>query len=207
MVYNLNWRDDPIVRLEKSIQPASAAPATILLAAAGAAPHADTEAAFALMATAAETLGASGEGFLAPTGVRLDEDGKARCKAASATIAAIADELRACLADPRDQRRREAVAEAIDAELKPEVEAALDAFRRVFLTMVLERQARHAVLYERTVEQLERVSRQIFLVAINASIEAAKIGEKGDGVAYLGAEIRRLSQSAQSVIEEMRAKP
>jgi len=62
----------------------------------------------------------------------------------------------------------------------------------------------NAKLTKRSTEELERISKQIFFVAINATVEAARLGDQGAALGHIGQEIRALSKSAQDMIEKMR---
>ena len=44
---------------------------------------------------------------------------------------------------------------------------------------------------------LDKISKQIFFISINASIEAARVGDAGRGFLQISTDIRALSQSAQ----------
>lgn len=51
---------------------------------------------------------------------------------------------------------------------------------------------------------LEKISRMIIIISVNASIEASRVGEAGRGFSAVAGEIRSLSQSANKVIGSLR---
>ncbi|MEM1232997.1 MAG: methyl-accepting chemotaxis protein [Pseudomonadota bacterium] len=83
----------------------------------------------------------------------------------------------------------------------PAVHAALDAAREVFITGVLKRQAYHASASSDMLSELERINRSVQLLAVNAAIEAARVGDAGRGFAVIATEVRGLSRRTLDVIE------
>ncbi|MFV1694425.1 methyl-accepting chemotaxis protein [Phaeobacter sp. JH20_25] len=53
------------------------------------------------------------------------------------------------------------------------------------------------------IENAETVGRHIQLIAFNASIEAARIGDQGKGFAVIASEIRNLSGRTQTLLDTM----
>ncbi|NKX41830.1 chemotaxis protein, partial [Rhodobacteraceae bacterium R_SAG2] len=53
------------------------------------------------------------------------------------------------------------------------------------------------------IENAETVGRHIQLIAFNASIEAARIGDQGKGFAVIATEIRNLSGRTQTLLDTM----
>ncbi|MEM8871254.1 MAG: methyl-accepting chemotaxis protein [Pseudomonadota bacterium] len=54
------------------------------------------------------------------------------------------------------------------------------------------------------IEQIDNISSRINLIAINASIEAARVGEAGRGFAVIASEIQDLSQQSQQAVRDIR---
>ena len=55
-----------------------------------------------------------------------------------------------------------------------------------------------------SISELEKISRMIMIISVNASIEASRVGEAGRGFSAVATEIRGLSQSANNVISTLR---
>lgn len=91
--------------------------------------------------------------------------------------------------------------EQFDGRTAPAIHAALDAAREVFITGVLKRQAYHASASSDMLSELERINRSVQLLAVNAAIEAARVGDAGRGFAVIAAEVRGLSRRTLDVIE------
>lgn len=56
-----------------------------------------------------------------------------------------------------------------------------------------------------SITELEKISRMITIISVNASIEASRVGEAGRGFSAVATEIRGLSQAANKVISSLRA--
>ncbi|MFA8385354.1 MAG: methyl-accepting chemotaxis protein [Pelagibaca sp.] len=56
-----------------------------------------------------------------------------------------------------------------------------------------------------SITELEKISRMIMIISVNASIEASRVGEAGRGFSAVATEIRGLSQAANKVISSLRA--
>ena len=54
------------------------------------------------------------------------------------------------------------------------------------------------------IEQIDNISSRINLIAVTASIEAARVGEAGRGFAVIAAEIQDLSQQSQQAVRDIR---
>lgn len=56
-----------------------------------------------------------------------------------------------------------------------------------------------------SISELEKISRMIMIISVNASIEASRVGEAGRGFSAVAGDIRGLSQSTNKVITSLRA--
>ena len=96
-----------------------------------------------------------------------------------------------------------ALADALGRSLPQEVEAVMDALRAAFVQTMLDRQACAARSASNAAQEIAQVSRQIFFISINASVEAARAGEAGRGFTVIGQEIRALSERASAALHRM----
>ena len=53
--------------------------------------------------------------------------------------------------------------------------------------------------------QIDTISRKINFIAVNASVEAARVGDVGKGFAVIASEIKELSQQSRVAVEQMRS--
>jgi hypothetical protein len=53
--------------------------------------------------------------------------------------------------------------------------------------------------------QIDAIARQINFIAVNAAVEAARVGAAGKGFAIIAAEIKSLSQQSQKAVERIRS--
>lgn len=203
----LDWTTDPIVVLEKMIEPVlSAAPeALCAIALCQIAPGgkgqlgAHLAAIETLFPAALDSLNSGGAACLEETGVRLSDDDLQLCRKAAATLAELGERLIAMLkAESATSSDMADCAALIGARARPEVSAALDAMRATFIGHILNKHHEVAARSEAAIEQLSVVSKKIFYISLNASVEAARVGDAGRGFSFISQEIRTLSQDAQA---------
>lgn len=204
MPLNLNWADDPIVKLEKAIMPALWVPLDIVLMLRDSPNEPIDIRLLDPLSVAAELLATGGAVYLKPTGARIDGDGLTVCASAASTLRAIHQRLAELIGTKDRGRVSKGFVHDIQVKMRQQIEDSIDVFRREFLSMVLARQAKHAEISGRSNDELSRISKQIYFVAINASVEAARIGQHGAGFAQISQEMRELSRSAQGTIRQMR---
>ena len=209
---DLSWDTDPIVLLEGEILPVlSAAPELLGRLAMPFGDPADDDASAVLLpsfARAEAHLRDGGATYLEKASIRLAGDDLQICIAAADTVTAMHETL------GRAGRRRtegnalpdgevRQIMDRIAQEMRPAVEHALNVFRRVFITAVLERQKLQARQAESAIRKLNEISDTIFFIAVNASVEAARAGDAGKGFAVIGQDIRSLSLSARAATEDL----
>jgi len=154
---------------------------------------------------AADLLRNNGARYLAPAGVELKKQQREACQSAADAIADLSAKITELGRPNVDQNDLQAqLRELIQVQIRPKVLNALDAFRESFISIVLKRQDFQRRQSERSLTELDMISKKIFLVSINASVEAARLGNSGAGFTFISKEIRSLSQTAQAAIEDMR---
>lgn len=189
-----DWRTDPIVQIEDRLIPTLSGAGQILCAAAC---GQDTTARVAAWEPVARQLAknfANGaQDQIGPAGFSIPADERAVCEDASRHILALIPRVVAGT-DPA------ATLEILTNDVQPACLRALDSIRSTFIGGVLRRQAQHAQTTEIAMAELTDVSKNILFISLNASIEAARVGEPGRGFSVIAQEIRSLAQSAQSTI-------
>lgn len=200
MTGTLNWTNDPVVVAENTIYPAVFAVTDAFWTVGQGAPC--DRALAGGVEKAALLLQEGAASLLRPVGVALDDADMTRSRDAARALLAICRDLQAVV--PGDPARVAALYVRFSTDVRPEVLAALNAIRRTFLVYILDRQVRQARAVTQSLDHLDRISREIFYVAINATVEAARVGEAGAGFAHIGAEIRALAQTAQAATKEYR---
>ncbi|KIC22630.1 methyl-accepting chemotaxis protein [Leisingera sp. ANG-Vp] len=78
--------------------------------------------------------------------------------------------------------------------------------RALEFTMQEERQevARNAEVVADTMDRIEKISQTVFMIALNASLEAARAGDAGRSFSTIATEIRELSKSAKETVQDLR---
>ncbi len=98
-----------------------------------------------------------------------------------------------------DLERRWSMANA----LRETLEEATDILRDVFLTHLIAMQNRYFSAVDQAVGDINTISRQINFISINASIEAARVGDMGRGFGLIAHEIRDLAGKTSQVVNQM----
>lgn len=199
-----NWTEDPLVLIEAAVTPALSAPVDILnKAAIGQMPSA-IQAELSSLQVAHDMLSVTAPDMMKAVNVIVDVDGRVDCERAIRALADMQQKLKKLDRRPLSDDDRAALFDDIVVNYRPAICTAVNVYRRVFITMVLTTQNRDAKISERSIKELERISKQIFFVAINATVEAARLGDQGAALGHIGKEIRALSKSAQVMIDQMR---
>jgi len=207
-----DWETDPLVRLEKAILPVlSHAPIMLCRMALADAPFSDINDApeLAVFELAEHQLRTAGAEFLDPAGISLAAADAAICHAAADRVAEVQRALRRAI-DTIEMTGRTAngaspaLIELISTTLPDAINTAMDTFRRVFLETVLKRQQHYRTQAAAAVRQLADISETIFFIGINASVEAARVGDHGRGFNVISEDIRRLASNARESTANLR---
>ena len=200
MAAPLEWSTDPVVLLEKDIQPVlSAAPEWLLSLRH---PSADVSGKSELFETAIEALRTGSVEKLGRADVVMPPEDIALCAKAAAATQRVKDRLEDSKAASTQVFEADTL-DLIQTQMRPLVDEAIDVIRRNFIGTVLARQVQQANNTTTAVQKLFEVSRSIFFISVNASVEAARLGEKGAGFAFISGEMRALSKDAQSSTEKL----
>jgi methyl-accepting chemotaxis protein len=123
----------------------------------------------------------------------------------------IARAIQAKLYEPVSARRTESIEELADfvkTTLLDTLNAIVEGMNRALHYVVSQRQS-HLASQSKTIRssisELEKISRMIMIISVNASIEASRVGAEGRGFSAVAGEIRNLSQSANKVITSLGA--
>ena len=115
------------------------------------------------------------------------------------------------LSEPASQTRTKAIEELADFVKTPllkTLNTIVEGMGRALNHVVLQRQSQvgqQGKTIRSSIAELEKISRMIMIISVNASIEASRVGEVGRGFSAVAGEIRMLSQSANKVISSLRS--
>lgn len=102
----------------------------------------------------------------------------------------------------------EELADFVTTTLLDTLNAIVDGIGRALDHVVSTRQSqsgKQTRMIQSSITELEKISRMIMIISVNASIEASHVGEAGRGFSAVATEIRGLSQAANKVISSLRA--
>ncbi|MEM8694259.1 MAG: methyl-accepting chemotaxis protein [Pseudomonadota bacterium] len=135
-----------------------------------------------------------------PVGLTLSENDQARCKAA----ADIASEMQQCIED--GERTPDGIARIegmMRDRFEPAINEVVNICRTTFIGAIYSHQDKLSQQTEEALGALDQISRQINFIAINASIEAARVGDAGRGFTVISSEIRSLAQQAETTTQRL----
>ncbi|MEM6275844.1 MAG: methyl-accepting chemotaxis protein [Pseudomonadota bacterium] len=205
MTLPTDWASDPIVRIEALAVPVLTGLPVLLCALACGVEARQRQVSW--IETAKRLTAWLEEGFvpvLGDTGFALDSDALHTCQLAALETADVITRVQRLTFGTTTEGDADDIApllEQFEAKAAPAIHAALDAVREVFITGVLKRQAYHASASSDMLSELERINRSVQLLAVNAAIEAARVGDAGRGFAVIATEVRGLSRRTLDVIE------
>lgn len=195
------WQDDALVRLQDSILPVILLAQGVLLRLATALPPpAKWEATFD---TAIHMLRHDANILLTRYGVTVTRADQQVFDTAADAVAACRAHLRRAVLKPDDLDLVRLAHEAIVKDMHPTLCAAINRSRALFISLVIARNQAQVEQANVAITGLDKISKQIFFISINASVEAARVGDAGRGFSQISTEIRALSQSAQDATREL----
>ncbi|MGB3245315.1 MAG: methyl-accepting chemotaxis protein [Sulfitobacter sp.] len=197
----IEWTKDPVVILEKAVMPAMWLGYTLLASPPSAYHSRDSR--FAAFDIATEMLRLEGPKMLNAAGVKCSFEAQTAFTRAATEIDSLHVNLRKHLIGASDRAGRNSLLEQITGSLHPAVETAVDAYRALFITFVQKKQRSHAHQAGEALRGLDRISKQIYFISINASIEAARVGDAGRGFLQISTDIRTLSKSARDATRDL----
>lgn len=136
--------------------------------------------------------------------VEVDDDFIQRMQRVHDAVQAVEDKLRALTADGDDRPDPAMVREALDYHMQ-ELFPAYSGFRAA-LDKLLQRSKdqeteKETNAVKAAVSSIGQINTQINLIAVNAAIEAARVGDQGRGFAVIASEIQDLSRKSRLVAE------
>ncbi len=202
MKTKLKWHEDPVVLLEKAVMPVLSLTPTVFVRKEMGETVAISEVTTTLN-DAVRMLRTSSIAMLRARNVPFEPADIAPLHIAADSIEALARDLVDYASQPLDSSFKMKVLKHYADVVIGQIETAVDAFRAVFISCVLDRQWQSAQRSERAIARLDQISKQIFFISINASVEAARAGDAGRSFQQISSDIRALSQSAQEATRSL----
>ncbi len=196
-----NWEDDALSEIYRSVWPTMWAGHRIVaaLALGETARPAD----LASFDRAHATLTTDGPAALAKAGIALSPEDSAMIKEQAQVLQDVRRKLVQTDGKTLTHDSAAALMNAVEAELHPAIQRAIDRFRRVFIGFNMTRQENYAAQARETAHELRLISKKIFFISINASVEAARAGDAGRGFQQISSDIRALSHSAEAATADL----
>tara|TARA_R110002049_G_scaffold117332_2_gene270598 strand:- start:190136 stop:190780 length:645 start_codon:yes stop_codon:yes gene_type:complete len=197
MASQSKWSEDPIVLLDNAVLPALWQGQTLICRAlvAGDTPLTDVDVDGLKRASAMLRRGA--QDLLIGRNIRPSTEQLAPLPLAADSIDQLTKTLQSALSGVLTPERAAALLTHIQEQTMPAIDAGLNAFRSIYLGHTLDQHHLQTSRAREAIEGLDRISKQIFFISINASVEAARVGDAGRGFTQISTDIRALSQSAQ----------
>tara|TARA_R110002110_G_scaffold75379_5_gene199142 strand:- start:3352 stop:3990 length:639 start_codon:yes stop_codon:yes gene_type:complete len=200
MTDNLDWSTDPVVQFENAVLPVLWQGQTMICDAMVEKPDGSAyrPAALGTFDTAIDMLRKRGKNMLVARDIRADLVDLQPLALAAKNIVTLRHTLEAELFTSISPATAATLLAQIKDQVTPAVDAALNTYRKIFISHALARQHAYAVQAQEAIQRLDKISKQIFFISINAGVEAARVGDAGRGFTQISTDIRALSQSAQA---------
>ena len=195
-----NWEEDVLSAIYREVWPVMWAGHRIVAKALSGNP--DIQAELDHFLAAEDLLKNRGQKMMQASGVAMSEQDISLVRQQGDTIRSVREALhRAASGLSRDNA--DALLDRIETDLHPAVNTAVNRFRRSYIGFHMDRQSSYARQAQHAIQGLNRISKQIFIIAINAGVEAARVGDAGRGFQEISAEMRMLSQSAETATNDL----
>lgn len=202
MTEEIDWESDALVRVQDGIWPASRLAARLLSGQGAVDPDA-AAACLQALETAARMMQRDGARIMADNGIEIGPEDRAVLTKAAERLETARKTVEAFVANPENAQARSRVQAAVFDQMEPQLEAAINVFRRLAITAMMRERAEHNMHTKTAIDGLDKISKQIFFISINASVEAARAGYAGRGFLQISTDIRALSQSAQEATRNL----
>lgn len=203
MTNTFDWRKDPIVRIEQEVEHVVPLCAMWLTELALQTQQSDLHA--QLLTTidrAVVCFDDAGKAYFAPMDIETPQNIVDMCQETATVLRALS--LGICdLPDSPAAADITALAQFLRDEVRPAVQTGLNNLRATFINAVVQRQTEHKQQATLAIQQVRDISKKIFFISINASVEAARAGDSGKGFSLISQEIRSLSQTAKSAVDDL----
>lgn len=123
-------------------------------------------------------------------------------------LAAVMDHLKVIVKNLNDPDVNAQIKEVLDIQidqLDPSYQAVLDGLELMQNQTDDKTQTAKRKVIDSALGELEMINSTINLIAVNASIEAARVGEYGLGFAVISTEIQQLSRKSRGVVDGIKA--
>ncbi|MGC1497796.1 MAG: methyl-accepting chemotaxis protein [Sulfitobacter sp.] len=203
MADNLEWSKDPLVKLENAVLPVLGLGQSMICNALALGEVSDRSAQFGIFDTAIRMLQKDATEMLMARDIRADPIALLPLKTAAKAVEDVCTALQTALFGPLTPAYAMSLLAQITDKMVPAINDALDAYRKIFIGHVIAQQFAHAKQAQEAIGRLDKISKQIFFISINASVEAARVGDAGRGFTQISSDIRALSQSAQDATRNL----
>ena len=193
------WQNDPIVRLEKALTPIVHAMCFDAITALSSGTGQTTERSKQLLTTAIREIEDVQTGPMARMNISLSSEERLIADQLSAALRSLVQDMPTIL-EPKEANYLTA---RVKNQILPMIDTTLDTFRHRFIDTVIHRQMQSDAAAEQAQKEIETISKKIFFVSLNASVEASRFGEDGSAFAVISTEIRSLAQQAQNSLRRL----
>ncbi len=203
MADNLDWTSDPLVQLENAILPVLCQAHAMICDGLISTHASDHSSRLNIFDAAVHMLQTDAANMLVARGIRADPAALQPLKQAAKEVIEMRNALQSALFAPLSTANASSLLTQVTTQMSPALDDALNTFRKIFIGHVLTQQHAHALQAKEAIGRLDKISKQIFFISINASVEAARVGDAGRGFTQISSDIRALSQSAQDATRSL----
>ena len=196
-----NWEDDALSAIYRRVWPAMWAGHRALARMLAGTGNPITD--FAAFEVAYSALTALGPEALAAAGIEMTATDRRTINAEAENLRVIQRKLLGADKGTLTPAKADALMDEIERDLHPALQRAVDRFRRVFIGYNMSQQEAYALQARDAARELRLISKKIFFISINASVEAARVGDAGRGFQQISTDIRALSQSAEAATSDL----